>query len=67
MSHCGKDCGKDCGNGSSWIYRSPHGRLQRGAVAAEIGRWVHLVFQNGEFGRLHFVPLSEPMKCNEKP
>ena len=37
--------------------RPPHGRLQRGTVAAEVGRRVHLVFQDGELGRLHLVPL----------
>nr|CAD7603031.1 unnamed protein product [Timema genevievae] len=35
----------------------PHGGLQGGPVAAEVGGGVHLVFKDGEFGRLHFAPL----------
>lgn len=41
----------------------PQRGLQRGPVAAEVRRRVHVLFQYGELGRLlHLVPLSTPTK-----
>lgn len=45
----------------------PQGRLQRRPVTAKVRRRIHVLFQDGEFGRLlYFVPLQLAEKRKNK-